>query len=79
MKKPIMYLFTILVIATTLCSGSKTDKKSADSAQVHVGSHGPSDSARLSATPTETGGKDTTGQGSGTTNAPSDSLKANPK
>ena len=79
MKKLIIYLFSVLAISFASCKGNKTDSSQADSGQTHVGNEGPADSAAMSPTPIETGGKDTSGNGSGTTNAPKDTLKTNPK
>jgi hypothetical protein len=79
MKNVFIYLFAFLSISFAACKGNKTENNQADSGQTHVGNEGPTDSAALSATPIETGGKDTSGNGSGTTNAPKDTLKNNPK
>jgi len=78
MKKLIIYLFSALALSFASCKGNKTESSQADSGQSHVGNEGPADSAAMSPTPTETGGKDTSGNGSGTTNAPKDTLKSNP-
>jgi hypothetical protein len=79
MKKLFIYLFTVLAFSFVSCKGNKTKNNQADTGQTHVGNEGPTDSAALSTTPVETGGKDTRGNGSGTTNAPKDTLKSNPK
>ncbi|MDB5285915.1 MAG: hypothetical protein JWR05_864 [Mucilaginibacter sp.] len=78
MKKLIIYLFSFLSISFAACKGNKKESNKADSGQTHVGNEGPTDSAALTTTPVETGGKDTSGNGSGTTNAPKDTLKNNP-
>jgi len=81
MKNPIIYLFAGLIIIAASCKGpstnKNTDSSSADSGQTHVGNESPADTNKLPATPVETGGKDTSGNGSGTTNAPKDTLKKN--
>lgn len=79
MKKLIIYLFVVLSISFAACKGNKTESNRADTGQTHVGNESPTDSAALPTTPIETGGKDTSGNGSGTTNAPKDTLKSNPK
>jgi hypothetical protein len=78
MKKVFIYLFAALAISFASCKGNKTESNQVDSGQTHVGNEGPTDSAALTTTPVETGGKDTSGNGSGTTNAPKDTLKNNP-
>ncbi|MCO5936766.1 hypothetical protein NAF17_14580 [Mucilaginibacter sp. RB4R14] len=82
MKKRIIYLFAVAIIAITACKGKTTgdsgDTTTADSGQTHVGNQSPADSNKLPTTPTETGGKDSSGNGSGNTNAPKDTLKSNP-
>ncbi|RYU89320.1 hypothetical protein EWM62_13375 [Mucilaginibacter terrigena] len=82
MKKLFVYLFTVLAISIASCKGSSTsnstDTSAADSGQAHVGNEAPADSNKYPTTPTETGGKDSSGNGSGTTNTPKDTLKSNP-
>ncbi|MBD1393560.1 hypothetical protein [Mucilaginibacter glaciei] len=79
MKKIFICLLTAAAAITfSACKGKKTETNSADSGQVHVGNEGPADSAKIKPTPTETGGKDSSGQGQGTTNAPKDTLKTTP-
>ena len=79
MKTLFIYLFAVLSISFAACKGNKPESNQADTGQTHVGNESPTDSAALSATPIETGGKDTSGNGSGTTNAPKDTLKNTPK
>jgi hypothetical protein len=79
MKKLFIYLFTILSISFASCKGNKTESNQADTGQAHVGNEGPTDSAALSTTPVETGGKDTSGNGYGTRKTAKDTLKSNPK
>nr|WP_067060426.1 hypothetical protein [Mucilaginibacter sp. L294] len=82
MKKLFFYLFAITAISLSACKGNSanqaTDSVATDSGQTHVGNESPADTNKLPTTPTETGGKDTSGNGSGTTNASKDSLKKNP-
>ncbi|WP_454804597.1 hypothetical protein [Mucilaginibacter phyllosphaerae] len=81
MKKLFVYLFAVIAIMASACKGntsSKTNDSAADSGQTHVGNSSPADSAKYPTSPTETGGKDSSGNGSGTTNAPKDTLKSNP-
>jgi hypothetical protein len=82
MKRVMIYLFIVVSIATVSCKGNSASKNAdsaaADSGQTHVGNESPADTNKLPATPVETGGKDTSGNGTGTTNAPKDTLKKNP-
>ena len=79
MRKLIVYLFAIMVIAVAACKGTNNNNSGqADSGQTHVGNENQTDSAKYPATPAETGGKDTSGNGAGNTNAPKDTLKTNP-
>ncbi len=83
MKQIISYLVIMVAAALlffTACKGNtgQTGGAQADSGQIHVGNSGPADSAGYKTTPTETGGKDTSGNGSGTTNASKDTLKTKP-
>ncbi|MES2267723.1 MAG: hypothetical protein V4520_13250 [Bacteroidota bacterium] len=82
MKKLLIYLSATAIIAVTSCkgkiAGNSVDSTVADSGQAHVGNEAPADSNKYPTTPTETGGKDSSGNGSGTTNAPKDTLKTNP-
>jgi len=80
MKKLIIYLFAVVAISVSACKGTdkKDDNATADTGQVHVGSEGPADTAQLSTTPVETGGKDTSGNGVGNTNVAKDTLRTNP-
>lgn len=78
MRKIILSLLTVSALSFAACKGNKTESTGADSGQVHVGNTGPGDSAVIKPTPTETGGKDTSGNGQGTTNALKDTLKATP-
>lgn len=74
-----VYLSIFIALSAMACKGTKTESDAADSGQVHAGNEGPADSAKLSVTPTETGGKDTSGQGSGNTNPFKDTMKTKPK
>jgi hypothetical protein len=81
MKKLFVYLFILMAITVVSCKGNKPGSgsdTSADSGQTHVGNEAPADSNKYLTTPTETGGKDSSGNGSGNTNAPKDTLKTNP-
>ncbi|RWY52314.1 hypothetical protein [Mucilaginibacter gilvus] len=83
MKQIISYLAIVLAAALlffTACKGNtgQTGGAAADSGQTHVGNSGPADSAGYKTSPTETGGKDTSGNGSGTTSIPKDTLKTKP-
>jgi hypothetical protein len=81
MKKLFIYLFISMAILVVSCKGKTTTNGSdtaVDSGQTHVGNEAPADSNKYQTTPTETGGKDTSGNGSGNTNAPKDTSKTNP-
>ena len=82
MKKLFFYLFAAVAISLSACKGNSANKANdsaaKDSGQTHVGNESPADSTKYQTSPTETGGKDTSGNGSGTTNASKDSLKKNP-
>jgi hypothetical protein len=82
MKKTFLYLLAAMAITIASCKGKSAtgaaDSAAADSGQTHIGNENPADTNKLPATPVETGGKDISGNGSGTTNAPKDTLKKNP-
>lgn len=82
MKRLFVYLFAAAALSLSACKGNSankaTDSAAADSGQTHVGNESPADTNKLPATPVETGGKDTSGNGTGTTNALRDTLKKNP-
>lgn len=81
MKKLFVYLFAAAAFSFSACKGNSASSgsdTSADSGQTHVGNQAPADSNKYPTTPTETGGKDSSGNGSGSTNAPKDTLKTNP-
>jgi hypothetical protein len=81
MKKLLVYLLVLMTIYVASCKGKTVTNGSdtaADSGQTHVGNEAPADSNKYPTTPTETGGKDSSGNGSGNTNAPKDTLKTNP-
>lgn len=82
MKRLFVYLFAAAALSLSACKGNSanqaTDSVAADSGQTHVGNQSPADTNKLPATSVETGGKDTSGNGTGTTNAPKDTLKKNP-
>ncbi|TSD64751.1 hypothetical protein FFF34_012695 [Inquilinus sp. KBS0705] len=77
MKKLFVYLFTLIVITCAACNGTKkTGGDKPDSGQTHVGNSGPADTNKLPVSPTETGGKDTSSNGVGTTNPVKDTTAA---
>lgn len=83
MKQVISYLVIMLAAALlffTACKGNigQTGGAQADSGQKHIGNSGPADSAGYAVSPTEAGGKDTSGNGGGTANAPKDTLRPKP-
>ena len=69
----------IASISFASCKGNNKGSNAADTGQTHVGNAGPADSSSYAATPTETGGKDSSGNGSGNTNAVKDTIKTTPK
>ncbi|QXV66047.1 hypothetical protein FPZ42_17410 [Mucilaginibacter achroorhodeus] len=79
MKKRILYFCIAGMVSLAACKGngskSASDTSAADSGQEHVGNQSPTDTGKLPATPVETGGKDSTGNGAGTTNMPKDTVK----
>ncbi|OOQ61320.1 hypothetical protein [Mucilaginibacter pedocola] len=80
MKQLISFLMIILaavLLFFTACKGNtgQTGGAQADSGQVHVGNSGPADSNGYKVSPTETGGKDTSGNGVG---KPTDTTKIIP-
>jgi hypothetical protein len=85
MKKLLVYIFAIFALSLSACKGNgKTGGAQADSGATNVGNSGPTDSAAMSAgsgSPQAVGtsGTDTSGNGKGTTNPTSDTLKNNPK
>lgn len=82
MRKLAIYLAFATVVMLSACKGNtsktETDTIAADSGQEHVGNQSPTDTGKLPANPVETGGKDSTGNGAGTTNMPKDTLKTKP-
>lgn len=83
MKQLISYLVIMLAAALlffTACKGNtgQTGGAQEDSGQTHAGNSGPADGSGYKTSPTETGGKDTSGNGSGNTNPSKDTLKTNP-
>jgi hypothetical protein len=81
MKKSFYYIFAVVAICVASCKGKTTSNgndTSADSGQTHVSAPGPADSNNYQATPVETGGQDTSGNGSGNANTPKDTLKKKP-
>lgn len=64
-------------VSLASCKGN-SDKSTSDTGQTHVGNAGPADTTSLPTTPTETGGKDSSGNGQGNTNMPKDTLQTNP-
>jgi hypothetical protein len=86
MKKVLVNLFAVSVICISACKGNSTGETGgaqADSGQNNVGNSGATDSSATSAssgTPMQTGtsGTDTSGNGKGTTNPTTDTLKTNP-
>jgi hypothetical protein len=85
MKKLFVYLFAVVALSLSACKGnSKTGGDQADSGATNPGNSGATDSAAISAgsgSPAAVGtsGTDTSGNGKGTTNPTSDTLKTNPK
>jgi hypothetical protein len=85
MKKLFVYLFLATAISLSACKGqTKTGGDQADSGATHVGNSGAADTSAAvssSSTPAQTGtsGTDTSGNGKGTTNPTSDTLKTNHK
>ncbi|MBL4678372.1 MAG: hypothetical protein JKY70_19545 [Mucilaginibacter sp.] len=79
MRKLAICLAFATVTIFAACKGNtsktETDTVAADSGLEHVGNQSPSDTGKLQTTPTETGGKDSTGNGAGTTNMPKDTAK----
>ncbi|WP_147321992.1 hypothetical protein [Mucilaginibacter conchicola] len=79
MRKLAISLALAVVTMFVACKGNtsktETDTIAADSGQEHVGNQSPADTGKLPVTPVETGGKDSTGNGAGTTNMPKDTLK----
>ena len=85
MKKLFVYVFVAAALSLSACKGNnKTGGDQADSGATNVGNSGPTDSAAVSAgsgslQAVGTSGTDTSGNGKGTTNPTSDTLKNNPK
>ncbi|AMR30959.1 hypothetical protein A0256_05715 [Mucilaginibacter sp. PAMC 26640] len=73
----LLILLASVLLCFSACKGTtgQTGGAQADSGQTHVGNSGPADSSGYKTSPNETGGKDTSGNRSGTTNAPTDTLK----
>ena len=60
MKKLFVYLFAVIAITATSCKGTANkNADGADSGQTHVGGSVAADSNKYPASPTETGGQDT--------------------
>ncbi|QHS54867.1 hypothetical protein GWR56_04630 [Mucilaginibacter sp. 14171R-50] len=85
MKKLFLYIAMAAALSFAACNGShKTGGDQPDSGATNAGSSGATDSAAISAgsgSPQAVGtsGTDTSGNGKGTTNPTSDTLKTNPK
>jgi hypothetical protein len=85
MKKLFIYLFAAVALSLSACKGNnKTGGDQADSGAANPGSSGATDSAAVSAgsgSPQAVGtsGTDTSGNGKGTTNPTSDTLKNSQK
>lgn len=75
MKKLILYAFVVVTIFATACKSKDAKIDSADSGQVHVGGSTTADSAKYPATPVETGGQDTSADGTTNTNPSKDTVK----
>ncbi|MBB5397275.1 MULTISPECIES: hypothetical protein [unclassified Mucilaginibacter] len=75
MKKLVIYLFTVIAISTASCKSKDSKVDAADSGQVHVGGSTTADSAKYPATPVETGGQDTSADGTMNTNPAKDTVK----
>lgn len=79
MKKLFIYAVAVCALSIASCKGNSTQDSSAtDSGQTHVGNENPTDSAKYPTTPIETGGKDSSGNGQGSSNAPKDTLNTTP-
>jgi hypothetical protein len=86
MKNVFVYLFAVAAISLSACNGNSTGKTGgaqADSGATNLGNSGATDSSAASAssgTPMQTGtsGTDTSGNGKGTTNPTTDTLRSNP-
>lgn len=78
MKKQIIYLFLMVMLLGTACKSKNAKVDSADSGQVHVSGSTATDSAKYPTTPVETGGQDTTADGTTNTNPSKDTLNKNP-
>lgn len=85
MKRLFVYLFAAAALSLSACKGNnKTGGDQPDSGATNVGNSGATDSAAVSAgsgSPQATGtsGTDTSGNGKGTTNPTSDTLKNSQK
>ncbi|MBB5397276.1 hypothetical protein [Mucilaginibacter sp. AK015] len=85
MKKLFLYIAIAAGLSLSACSGNqKTGGDKPDSGATNPGNSGATDSAAISAgsgSPQAVGtsGTDTSGNGKGTTNPTSDTLKTNPK
>ena len=78
MKKLSIYLFAIIIIGITSCKGKTTDNTSdstsTNTGQAHVGGSTAADSAKLPVSPVETGGQDTSADGTMNTNPAKDTV-----
>jgi ABC-type oligopeptide transport system substrate-binding subunit len=75
MRKAFIYSLLLICICAASCKGTNSATDGADSGQVHVSGATEEDSTKYKATPGETGGQDTSGNGVGTLNATKDSTK----
>jgi ABC-type oligopeptide transport system substrate-binding subunit len=75
MRNVIIYSLLLFCICAASCKGKNSGTDGADSGQVHVNGATQEDSTKYQATPIETGGQDTSGNGVGTLNATKDSTK----
>jgi hypothetical protein len=74
MKRLFIYLFAVIAISTVSCKGTANkNSDGADSGQTHVSGSVAADSNKYPASPTETGGQDTSMNGAD--NMAKDTLK----
>ncbi|MFD0766434.1 hypothetical protein ACFQZI_16345 [Mucilaginibacter lutimaris] len=82
MKKLFIYLSVTIAICMVSCKGSSTnnnaDSSKTDSGQAHVGGSTAADSSKLPVTPVETGGQDTSADGTTNTNPAKDTVNTRP-
>ena len=78
MKRLILYLAVVVAISVASCKGksvnSSGDSTATDTGQAHVGGSITPDSAKLPVSPVETGGQDTSADGTTNTNPAKDTV-----